>query len=210
MFHRHFSALLVLLLAATAFANPRITIDHQKPTVQTRLFDRDNPPPDMIQLSDEEAAFCAYNLGANAAVSYSLRTRDDGRTCEATWTEITFTLTCEITIWLPQDFTPKLQAHEEGHRRIAERVYVQSKSLAEKLARDLAATPMKLDPRRCRESAEAFANTASQDICDQWLKVTGQRAAAVNEAFDRLTDHGRNDLEEDQAIQRAFEEVDKK
>lgn len=203
--------LLFVLLAATSsvLAQPKVTVDHQTPTVKTRMFDRNNPPSDMPPLTGEEAAFCAYNLGASASVGYSLRTTDGpSGGCEAQWTEITLTLTCDIVIWLPRDFTPKLEAHEQAHRRIAERVYAQSKPLAEKLARDLGATEIKLEPGRCQESATESANRASNGMCDQWLSVTGRRAGAVNAAFDKITDHARNNTPEDEAIEAAFRQID--
>src|SRR5690606_15367518 len=73
--------LLVLLTATTAFAQPKITVDHQQPTVKTRMFDPRDPPADMPSLTGGEAAFCSYNIGAATSVAYSIRTSSDGRTC---------------------------------------------------------------------------------------------------------------------------------
>lgn len=200
--------LLVLLTATTAFAQPKITVDHQQPTVKTRMFDPRDPPADMPPLTGGEAAFCSYNIGAATSVAYSIRTSSDGRTCQTAWTEINLTLTCDIVIWLPHDFTPELKAHEQAHRRIAERVYDQSKPLARKLVRDLAATKLTTDPARCRESAEESANRASNAVANEWLKITGSRAGGVNDVFDKITDHGRNDTSNEEAIRRAFRKFD--
>jgi hypothetical protein len=201
---------LLLIFPAWAAAEPKVTINKAPPNVRTRYFDPANRPADMPPLTGDEAALCSYNLGAAASVAYNLRESSDHSVCEAEYTDMTVNLTCDITIWLPNNWTKKLQAHEEGHRRITERAYANSDELARKLAQEAMTRPLKIDRGNCQASADKAANEAAQAVCKQWIDTIANRAGKVNAEFDRITDHARNKIDEDEAIEQAFRRVDRK
>src|SRR5690606_21356479 len=124
---------MVLLLPALATAEAKITIIKKEPTVKTRLFDPKNRPSDMPPLNEGEAALCAYNLAAQASVAVSIVESGDRSSCRVELTELKMQLTCDIVLWLPQGYTRKIKDHEEGHRRITERIYANSDRLARAL-----------------------------------------------------------------------------
>lgn len=200
---------LVMLMTAWVRAEPVITINKAEPTVRTRYFDPNNRPADMPPLKGEEAALCSYNVGAAASVAYNLRESSDGRICEAEFSEMTVNLTCDITIWLPNNWTKKLQDHEEGHRRITERVYANSDEIGRRYARQAMAKPIRVDPKRCQESADKAANDAAQTVCKQWIDDIAGRAGRINAIYDEITDHSRNGIDEDEAIEKAFKRAGK-
>src|SRR5690606_38062332 len=105
--------------------------------------------------------------------------------------------------------TQKIKDHEEAHRRISERVYADSDKLARQLAQAEAARPIRAKPGRCRETADRAMNDATRKITQTWIDRIGGKAGAVNDLFDELTDHGRNNLTEDKAIEQAFKKAEK-
>lgn len=204
---RWMGMVLLLMLAGWVTAEPVVTINKAPPTVRTRYFDPDNRPADMPPLTGEEAALCSYNVGAAASVAYNLREGGEDRICEAEFSEMTVNLTCDITIWLPNNWTKKLQAHEEGHRRITERVYADSDELGKKYAREAMSRPIRTDRRRCQESADKAANDAAEAVCKKWIDDIAGRAGRVNAEYDKITNHSRNKIDEDKAIEKAFQRV---
>jgi hypothetical protein len=119
---------------------------------------------------------------------------------------VTVTLALDDTIFLPEPATPKLRAHEEGHRRINEMVYERD---AEQAARDAAANVLARTWQGRGDTPEAAEKAATDAAIDalgrRYLARVADRAYAIGTAYDQLTDHGaRLKPDEDEAIQRAF------
>jgi hypothetical protein len=201
--------LLSLLAPSAALAETNITVTRKEPTVKTRLFDPRNRPADMPPLKGDEAALCHYRLGAAASAAASYTERSDGSACSVELTEIEVVLTCDITIWLPEGYSQKIKDHEEAHQQITERIYATSDAYARELAKQAAAKPIKARPGKCKEAADRAMRDANETITKSWLDRYTARTSKVQTAFDRLTDHGRNDLAEDKAIEQAFKQADK-
>ena len=115
------------------------------------------------------------------------------------------------TIWLPHGHTQKQKDHEEGHRRIAERVYVEN---SERIARQVAAKYIGKTIRKFllyeehKKLATVATKKAGMEISVQWLKQIVEISKRLNESYDVITDHGRNDIAEDEAIELAFAKDD--
>jgi hypothetical protein len=197
--------LLLLMVPAVAAAEPKITVTRREPAVATRLFDPKNRPADMPELKQGEAALCAYNLGAAASVEVSMTERSDGSACTIELTAVSVTLTCDIVLWLPEGYSRKIRAHEQGHQAITERVYATADGYASEIARAAAARPIQSRPGHCRDDADRAMNELTRAITTGWTERIAGKAGRVNDHFDQLTDHGRNRLDEDKAIEQAFE-----
>ena len=125
-------ALLIFLPApasAPTTAEDRITIDRQPPTVEyatinhAALHDRLG---DHLKSLNEDA-WCQSFFNCTVKLKYEIvgqQSEPDGRvTVQAKVQRVSVVLTLSDTIYLPKPRTQKLMAHEEGHRRINERVY---------------------------------------------------------------------------------------
>ncbi len=200
---------MMILLPGLCLAEVKVTVNKAEPVVSTRLFDPADKPAEMPPLNKGEAALCAYNVSAAASAAAVTTESADGRSCTVELTELTINLSCDIVMWLPNDHTAKIKAHENAHNLISQRVYADSDKIARALAKSAAAKPIKPARGDCKESADRAIAQVIGQITQQWIDTVGGKAGAVNQAFDDLTDHGRNKLPEDKAIEQAFAKVKK-
>jgi|GEM_PF-2852163 len=188
--------------------NIKVTLG--KPAVATKIFDPDKPPAEMPELTGDEAAVCQSQFGASVKVSVRLeQNRSNRNTWTATIDGVDIGTRLSIVIWLPRGYSRKIKDHEEGHRRISERVY---DDLGEATARRLAAEhagktiSTSLPDRTYEARAQEVVRKATEDITSRWIDLVSRKAGRVNNDFDDLTDHGRNKLAVDKAIEQAFAE----
>jgi hypothetical protein len=203
----------LLLVACAAPAAAEVQLVPKPVEVKYHTFDPENPPAAMPALSPGEAAVCVSKFGASAELQYSQTTRHEAKgkySAELVVDDVRVEMTLQIDVWLPQGASGKLKAHEEGHRRIAERVYAEA---AERAARSAAA---KVHGRRFRaeaasaqkaEAAAAAALKEPQDaLIQSYLDQTSRAGQKVQEAYDEITAHGtRIEVPEADAIRQAWE-----
>ena len=111
----------------------------------------------------------------------------------------------EIIITLPDGEAGKLKEHEEGHRKIAEYFYSigpQATHLAGKTLTDdeLLAYESNSDSA----TPDVFLKTRISNFISEYLKHTQEICAQANEYYDQLTNHGKNNVDSDQAAQMAI------
>ncbi|HSU68417.1 MAG TPA: hypothetical protein VLJ39_16175 [Tepidisphaeraceae bacterium] len=198
----------ILLFVVTA-ASADVTIDRKPPVVEHRTFDPAHPPADMPPLNANEAAITQTDFECGAAVAYQVMDRKPGaHDCETTIQvrSVTVTLQLRIVIWLPRQATPKLGAHEEGHRRIAERVYEGAEPIARKAAAKLDGATLRGQATDCQAAEKQSVNRAADQINQSYLDQTAKPASRINDIYDDLTGHGtKAEPAEDEAIRQAFE-----
>jgi hypothetical protein len=196
---------LALLISFSATLDP-ITIDKKPPTTQRVIVEN---PATMPEHRNEDA-WCRFFFNCSVHLKYQIvdQQKRDGRVyVTAKVTQVSITLTLDDTILLPKHSTEKLKAHEEGHRKINERVYAES---AEAAARAAAREVMSKtwDGSGADEDAAGKDATdeAVKELCDQYLNATAEKALRIGRVYDELTDHGKRVRPtEDEAIQKAFE-----
>jgi hypothetical protein len=105
-----------------------------------------------------------------------------------------------VTIWLPSGFTPKLKAHEDGHRQISEAFY----AVSEKDARDIAARYIGKTFTGSAPTADAAASaalsSANENVSGEYMGTIQGPCEKAQEAYDKLTEHGTNAVPEEKAI----------
>jgi hypothetical protein len=110
------------------------------------------------------------------------------------------------TIYLPSGSPDKLQKHEEGHRAIGEHYYGYAESAAEAAAQALVGRVFEAsgaDRAAAEQAAGVLVRTALRDA---FMQRTQARSAAANARYDGATDHGRNAVNEDDAVALAIAE----
>lgn len=198
-----FCLLAIFLATGQARADEHATVSQKPPTITTRLFDKSNPPAEMPPLTGSEAAQCQYDLACEASTGYSMR--DNGVQTKVTITDVQVTIRLKIVIWLPNNYTPKLKAHEEGHSTISQIVYKPSAELAKTMAAKLVGMSFTIPSGGAKEAATQRANELAKEMCSQWLKQVGGDARKVNDAFDDITAHGTKAIDVPAAIDQAIE-----
>lgn len=207
LIRRAFLSLAVVMILAGGLraAESGVEVDQSPIQLQRRTFNPSHPPADMPPMKPGEAAFTEFNYGCSAEAGYT-RTQGNGID-RVTIQNIQMNITLSITIWLPDPSTQKLRNHEEGHKQIGQTIYTQT---ADQAARQ-AALPLVgkvIDATGMSDEAlQAVVNDLIQQACDRYMKSAPARAGKVGEAYDRITDHGRNHVDEQTAIKRAFEQA---
>ncbi|HEX8916255.1 MAG TPA: hypothetical protein VF796_28150, partial [Humisphaera sp.] len=122
--------------------------------------------------------------------------------------DVTLELTLSVTVWLPTGVTEKVRAHEEGHRRISERMYAE---VADKAARAAAEavhrrrfTGEGATAAEAKKAASDAMNTAHTLMIRTYLNETSIVGNQIQQEYDRITAHALNDVPEDEAITRAW------
>ncbi|MDB5295613.1 MAG: hypothetical protein JWO31_1596 [Phycisphaerales bacterium] len=209
-----------LAVAACSWpAAAAVTVVRAPAVVTYRTFDPDMPPADMPKLNPGESAVCASAFRASAELKYTSTARPPPRSAggagrhkvDLAVDDVRLELGLTVDVWLPAGASEKLKAHEDGHRRIAERVYDE---VAERAARAAATA---LDGRRLNtdgptaqaaaDAAEAALSKAQGDAIQAYLDGTSRAGQKVQDAYDAATSHGRRaEVAEGDAIRKAWDD----
>jgi hypothetical protein len=208
----HGLAILFLCAAfAPAVVRAEVTIDRQPPAIERRTFDPAHRPPDMPPLRGDEAAVTESKFDCKVAMNYRVldhKPRPDGCAATLQVQGIHIELQLRVILWLPERAPAKLSAHEEGHRRIAERVYAGAEQAARAIARAIDGKQVTGDGADCAAAEKRATESAADAFCKQYLRQTAKISGRVGDVYDDLTAHGtRAEPTEDEAIRQAFQRV---
>ncbi|MGE5607890.1 MAG: hypothetical protein ACM359_01430 [Bacillota bacterium] len=200
-------------LASSAHAADAITVGFPPPAVEVRTFDPSDPPSDMPQLLPQEAAVThsAFGVRSSLQAMVSNEQSQNGRTTSTLKVEsIQVELSLAITMWLPEQVTRPLVAHEEGHRRISERFYQDGERVARNLAQKYIGQSITGQGPTPQAAREAAMNKVINELNGAYMAAIQTPSVQVNIIFDTITQHGRNTkLPADQAIRQALQQYEK-
>lgn len=204
---------LLLLAFGTALAPAAVKVRKDDPVVQHKTFDPADPPADLPPLEPGLDAACAYRFNCNVSMRYkTLSQRRRGGRCRVAIRiyEVRPTLSLAVTVWLPEGAREKLKAHEEGHRRISQRVYETAEADATAVAKKWDGRRLEGEGETCEQAARDLLRAAAKEAHAETVARLVEKARGVNRIYDDLTDHGRRDEPgEDEAIRLAFERYEK-
>ncbi len=208
--------LFILLFAVSAFAadgnDDPVTIQRLDAAVSTHSYDPAHPPRQMPATQPDEAGVTVADFSCVAQVSGQIVDRsqiaDDARVTVKI-AAIHITLKLQIAEWMDQLAPVKIWAHENGHRDIALHFYRGSDLVAASIARAWIGKTLTASGPDAKSAAREAVTEAAQKITDDYMIQVRDRSELVQEAYDRITAHGTNDVDEYDAIQQALAEVDK-
>jgi hypothetical protein len=195
-------------------ASADVTIDQKAAVVERKTFDPDHRPPEMPALKPGEAAVTESQFDCDADISYKIierKSADETCTVSLRVQMVHVTLALKVLVWLPQSVPAKLAAHEEGHRRIDQRVYEEAQSELEKEARLLDGQTLRASAADCETAARQATQSAANAFCQQYLQLVAKRVGRVSDQYDKITAHGTKVIQaEEDAITQAFRCADAK
>jgi hypothetical protein len=213
-------AVLMLGIVSAAWADqakPAVKVEKADVAVEYKRFDPQNLPDPPPPLKPGEAAVCVYHFGVEVDSQYSYT--EPGGTGQAAPNgqpvklevkveEVSVRLSLGVTIWLPKGADNGLTAHEEGHRRIAEHYYASADALANGLATKLVGQKVIGEAKDLHAAGRAAVDRVNQKLCADYLAAVNQPCERAQGAFDRLTDHSRNERPTaEQAVGLAIKEA---
>jgi hypothetical protein len=197
-------ALLVAACLARAADDRGVTIEKSPPQVETKFFDPARPPAEMPALQANEAAVTASKYSCESQIGVTVKI-DDSRPTHyvATIDSVTVKVTLGITIWLPNHAAQKIVAHENGHRQISEIFYTDADKIARELAQRYIDKTLIADGRDRQKAVDDAISKQLAEINNAYMEKVQTPSQKAQEAFDQITDHGRNQVKEDDAVKKA-------
>jgi len=200
----------LLLPLSTGWSNVKVT---RKPVeVEHKTFDRNDPPKELGLEKEGAVTVSEFDLQIGLGIAPGEKIPQRNGKCQQSMViqSVNLTLGLKITVWLPDNATDKLKAHEEGHLLMAEKVYAER---ADKAARAAGAL---IDGRRmtaeadnCDDVDKAMEQTigeANKKVYHAYLTKTADVSARAGEIYDDVTKHGtRMDIDEKTASAQAFD-----
>jgi hypothetical protein len=184
-----------------------ISVRNDAPIVDRVMFNRTHPPDNMPKLKPGEAALTQCDYECRAAVRYEILKRvktADHWHAVVRIQHVDLQTRLTDTIFLPMMAPVLLRAHEEGHREMNERIYREADAVARTATADILSHTWEADGADPDAAAKAASDAAVQHACRVYLDATADRASRLGDIYDRLTDHGRNQLYVANAIRLSF------
>lgn len=186
-----------------------VKVDRRPAAVERRFFNPWNPFEAHPQLEKGQQALTEFSYDLSVGIDDIDVLDSEER--HGRWfvhirpKNVHATLELPITIWIPQGAPKKCVAHEEGHRRIVERVYefagdiilhYATKTYKEICPGEGASLELAIKDAHKRIVSELNKNYRGT-VFDYSLMITQE--------YDRITNHGLNPISEDDAIKKSFE-----
>jgi hypothetical protein len=194
---------IVLLMSSPLLAEVKIT-----PTpavVKTRTFNPRKPPAEMPALHADEAAVAQSKFACGVQLDVEISQVGSEKPI-AKIAGVEATLKLDVTMWLPANATQKIRAHEDGHRKISEAFYARAEQIARELAEKYVGRAIDL-PGVDGEQNKPIIQRVANEFCQEYLGKIEVPSEKAQDSYDKLTDHGRNSMAENAAVERALEEA---
>jgi len=180
---------------------PAVTINKQPVNFARRTFDPALPPSDMPPLAQAENAACVSDFISNATVAGQSR-QTDATHATITVTHIKMDLQLNLTIWVPNDVTPRVTEHEEGHRQIAEYYYQAAGEIAARIATTYVGRQVDIASTDLQAESNKFLRETAAEITADYSRELNPGPTQL--LYDRITDHSRNEVVVNDAVVHAI------
>ncbi len=201
------AALAVVLCCAPALASPAVTVVKDPPRTERKPFSQ-IPREQAVRAEGFEAYTYCYYTG-NTYFTYDTFPEQisDGRSSmRIRIRTVELKLTMNTTIWLKENASEQLVAHELGHRSIGEYSYNRADSIAKALGEKLIGKSFEAVGATSDEAEAAARRKAGEEWLAGYLHLVNDTAKRVQELYDQVTDHGRRrEIAVSDGIQQAIE-----
>jgi len=153
--------------AATAPASDEaVKVEKAEVVVEYKRFDPYHMPTPPPPIEKGEAAVTVYRFGVEVDSKYSYtqsaKAPPGPAKLDVTVEEISVRLTLSVTVWLPDNASKELAAHEEGHRWIAEKFYADAEQVVRPMAQRWVGKKLKGEGRDAKAAARFVTDNDSQ------------------------------------------------
>lgn len=214
------SALIMILCvhAATAQAQTIVVVQQAPPVdsipvIRTmHLYDPSGPPPQIPPPEPNEAGVTVSEFSCTAVVDGRVLSEhpspDGTATVAAVRVEsVHITIGLKINEWVSCRSGVKILAHEDGHAMISEHFFTGADEIAEGIGHDFVSREFFGSGASLSLAASDALNIAARQIAQRYMQQVRDPSQRVQEAYDVITEHGTNTVEELDAIEQAMDQV---
>jgi len=115
-------------------------------------------------------------------------------------------LTLPITMWLPFGVSSKLHVHEDGHCTICRDVYANASHVAVDCAKKLLGKTYSVRADSLDDAQIKLNRETTAEFSSCYTKRTDAVAQDISVIYDKLTNHGMNDISTADGIKQATEQ----
>jgi hypothetical protein len=184
-----------------------VTVQRPPAVCSTRFYDPNNPPPQMPPPTVDQAGVTVSEFGCTALVDGTVvqeAHQDDQVVAQVHVDSVRIELRLKITEWISRNAPPKIHNHEDGHRLIAEHFYVHADEVATQIGRDFLDKTVEASAPDAAAAANRALTITAQEIAKRYMRAVRDQSEEVQQAYDRITVHGTNAVDEIEAINRAL------
>jgi hypothetical protein len=157
----------------------------------------------MPALTPPEAGVCRTTFGLDANVNFSAETLSP-TTTRIYVDELDIVIRARFDIYTAMKSPDNLRAHEEGHRAIGEHYYEGAAAIAEEIGRRLIGTSYHGLGADIEAAQRNAFDKVIAEIDRLYMARVRSPAAAANERFDEITNHGLNPIDATEAVALAL------
>jgi hypothetical protein len=196
-----------LLSAALAQDKDAVTVERPAADCSTRFYDPADPPSEMPPPTVDQAGVTVSEFGCTTLLDGAIVQQSHQHTQVVTQVrvdDVHIRLRLKITEWISQDAPQKIHNHEDGHRLIAEHFYVHANEVAAQIGADFVGKTVEASGTDAAVAANEALTVAAQQIARRYMREVRDQSEQVQQAYDRITVHGTNSVDEIEAINRAL------
>ncbi len=208
----------IVLLAFFVFLTGKARGDSEDPptiqitpaTVAKRTYDPDHPPTQMPTTHPDEAGVTVSEFGCVAEVGGQMTGTTQNHsdaTVAVRVDSIHVALKLNVTEWMSQVAPQKIWYHEDGHRMIALYFYDHADEVAVAIARGWMGQSLSASAPDAKSAAKHAVTEIARRITAAYMAQVRDQSELVQEAYDRITAHGTNNVDEADAIEQALAQV---
>jgi hypothetical protein len=184
----------VFFAALPACAAEAVKVEKGKVKVEYKIFDPKHLPDPAPPIEPGEAAVCIYQLGVETSMEYTpLGAGPTKGKLEVKVEKLSVALSMNVIIWLPEGAGEQLKAHEEGHRQIAETFYADADKTAKGIAEKMVGKTYAGEGTDEQAAGRSAVQKVNDLFCERYLQAVSAPCVKAQNAFDRITDHGRKE-----------------
>jgi hypothetical protein len=192
----------------TRAAAAAVVVRCASPVIDYSYYDTAHPrPPSDLPgsaRSDDFAAATYRQFGCQPDFSVRSIQKRAGGQFHVEFETVTIFLNLSVSITLPDNPSPLLRAHEEGHRSINEHFYACGEQAARRIGDLLGARGVDVRAKDSEAAKRIALSTAQKTVREEYRKCITDPAGLANQHYDQLTNHGRNNIDSGQAAQEAI------
>jgi len=121
-------------------------------------------------------------------------------------TAVSMKLALPLRTWLPFGCKDKLRAHEAGHTKMCEELYKKADTVARQCATEMMGRHIEAAAENESAAKTAAFTDATRTLDADYRNKMEAVADGAGVIYDRITNHGMNDVPEEKAMKEAFDE----
>jgi hypothetical protein len=184
-----------------------VTVELTPAAGQTRYYDPRMPSELMPTPQANEAGvtvaefFCQANVAGRVFEQFN---SGPDVVCGVRVESVHIVLKLKISEWVDETAGPKVLAHEDGHALVARHFYDRSDQIAAGIGREFIGKDFFGSGPDAETAANDALNVAARQITREYMGRVRNPSELVQNLYDRITEHGENQIEELDAIEEAM------